>query len=103
EALQDVVSAAQLNPKFAEYYGRPDVQKHVRDDMLAVDFTSSMHINRRYFCDEHPTDDTVQAWEKACQGPGGVGHAHHFMLFHIHWSKGGLPRWAEDDGTPYDV
>ena len=78
------------------------MQKHIREDMLTLDFSSSIHVNRRCFCDANPTHETVIAWEKAAKTYG-AGHAHHFMLDHIHWSKGGRPRWAEDDGTPYDV
>jgi hypothetical protein len=82
EAIAEVVEAAKINPQFTAYFAKPEVQKHIRDDMFAVDFTTSIHANRLGHCDNNPHCPYVKAWKKGADKHG-FGHAHHFMYHHL--------------------
>ncbi len=81
-AMADLLEAANINPRFVEYFGRPDIQQHIKDDMLAVDFSSSIHVCRYYHCDRRHDRPVVKAGRLGASEHG-YGHAHHFMLAHL--------------------
>jgi hypothetical protein len=82
KCLAEIVAAADINPAFAEYFAQPAVQLHVRNDMLAVDFTCAIHANRLGHCDLNPTCEHVIAWKKGAQEHG-HNFGHIFMQKHL--------------------
>jgi hypothetical protein len=82
KCVAEIVAQADINPAFASYFAQPEVQKHIRNDMLAPDFTCAIHANRLGHCDLNPTDTHVVAWKKGVQHHGAnVGHI--FMQQHL--------------------
>ena len=81
-AVAEIADLAKINPIFAEHFAKPDIQQHIIDDMLRVDFTSSMDVHRLCYSDKHRGHPTVEAWRTARQKHG-AGHAHHFMTQYL--------------------
>lgn len=77
QAVADVMEAAKVNHLFEEFFAQPSEQEHIRNDMLRVDFATSMHINRQEFARGDADHPVSKAWLKASEEHGATNAHHH--------------------------